>query len=181
MIYFSRRRQYLSWNIRSPSFLVRSRFIDQTLSRTAPSWARNPVRGLPQTLSSLRFRIRRLHSYCFTRNGLQVRLTFWTLIIHIHPLTGCFIWRSALFELCFIWFYFDLYLTIIVIICSDLLQNPTIVPLKVLRGHERFDDFGVLDVLFHPTQPWLFTSGADSTIRLYTWSYTAFNKQLHIW
>jgi len=51
---------------------------------------------------------------------------------------------------------------------NDLLQNPTIVPLKVLRGHERFDDFGVLDVLFHPTQPWLFTSGADSTIRLYT-------------
>jgi ribosome biogenesis protein ERB1 len=51
---------------------------------------------------------------------------------------------------------------------SDLLQNPTIVPLKVLRGHQRTDDFGVLDVLFHPTQPWLFTSGADATIRLYT-------------
>ena len=51
---------------------------------------------------------------------------------------------------------------------SDLLQNPTIVPLKMLRGHQRTDDFGLLDVLFHPTQPWLFTSGADATIRLYT-------------
>ena len=51
---------------------------------------------------------------------------------------------------------------------SDLLQNPTIVPLKMLRGHQRFDDFGILDIIFHPTQPWLFTSAADSTIRLYT-------------
>jgi ribosome biogenesis protein ERB1 len=53
-------------------------------------------------------------------------------------------------------------------IISDLLKNPTIVPLKKLRGHDKFDDFGVFDVLFHPTQPWLFTSGADATIRLYT-------------
>ncbi|EFX77685.1 hypothetical protein DAPPUDRAFT_305412 [Daphnia pulex] len=51
---------------------------------------------------------------------------------------------------------------------NDLLKNPTIVPLKKLRGHAKFDDFGVFDVLFHPTQPWLFTSGADATIRLYT-------------
>lgn len=28
---------------------------------------------------------------------------------------------------------------------------------------------GVLDCQFHPTQPWLFTAGADSTIRLFTW------------
>ena len=29
-------------------------------------------------------------------------------------------------------------------------------------GHE-----GVLDCVFHPTQPWLFTAGADSLIHLY--------------
>lgn len=51
---------------------------------------------------------------------------------------------------------------------SDLLQNPLIVPVKVLKGHAPARDLGVLDVLFHPTQPWLFSSGADATIRLFT-------------
>uniref|UniRef100_A0A8C5SVC6 Ribosome biogenesis protein BOP1 n=2 Tax=Laticauda laticaudata TaxID=8630 RepID=A0A8C5SVC6_LATLA len=60
-----------------------------------------------------------------------------------------------------------------VIVChgmvySDLLQNPLLVPVKVLRGHAPAHDLGVLDVLFHPTQPWLFSAGADSTIRLFT-------------
>ncbi|KAG9472872.1 hypothetical protein GDO78_016067 [Eleutherodactylus coqui] len=60
-----------------------------------------------------------------------------------------------------------------VIVChgmvyNDLLQNPLIVPVKVLRGHEITRDLGVLDVIFHPTQPWVFSSGADATIRLYT-------------
>ena len=51
---------------------------------------------------------------------------------------------------------------------SDLLQNPLLVPVKVLKGHVMTLDLGVLDVLFHPTQPWVFSSGADGTIRLYT-------------
>ncbi|XP_037330852.2 ribosome biogenesis protein bop1 [Pungitius pungitius] len=60
-----------------------------------------------------------------------------------------------------------------VIVChgtvySDLLQNPLIVPVKVLRGHVITHDLGVLDVTFHPTQPWIFSSGADGTIRLFT-------------
>ncbi|XP_018542119.1 ribosome biogenesis protein bop1 isoform X1 [Lates calcarifer] len=60
-----------------------------------------------------------------------------------------------------------------VIIChgtvyNDLLQNPLIVPVKVLRGHVITHDLGVLDVTFHPTQPWIFSSGADATIRLFT-------------
>ncbi|XP_033924121.1 ribosome biogenesis protein BOP1 [Melopsittacus undulatus] len=60
-----------------------------------------------------------------------------------------------------------------VIVChgmvyNDLLQNPLLVPVKVLKGHELTQDLGVLDVLFHPTQPWVFSSGADGTIRLYT-------------
>ncbi|XP_029448153.1 ribosome biogenesis protein BOP1 [Rhinatrema bivittatum] len=60
-----------------------------------------------------------------------------------------------------------------VIVChgmvySDLLQNPLIVPVKVLKGHDITHDLGVLDVTFHPTQPWLFSSGADSTIRLFS-------------
>ncbi|XP_061597715.1 ribosome biogenesis protein bop1 [Cololabis saira] len=60
-----------------------------------------------------------------------------------------------------------------VIVChgtvyNDLLQNPLIVPVKVLRGHAITHDLGVLDVTFHPTQPWIFSSGADATIRLFT-------------
>ncbi|XP_075996266.1 ribosome biogenesis protein bop1 isoform X1 [Genypterus blacodes] len=60
-----------------------------------------------------------------------------------------------------------------VIVChgtvyNDLLQNPLIVPVKVLKGHVLTHDLGVLDVTFHPTQPWIFSSGADATIRLFT-------------
>ena len=54
------------------------------------------------------------------------------------------------------------------VIFSDLLQNPLIVPVKVLRGHEKHKDLGVLCCIFHPTQPWLFSSAADNTIRLFT-------------
>lgn len=51
---------------------------------------------------------------------------------------------------------------------SDLLKNPLIVPLKRLQDHEPFNDFGILDVHFHPYQPWVFSAGADSTIKLYS-------------
>jgi len=50
---------------------------------------------------------------------------------------------------------------------TSLLQNPFIVPLKILRGHEIVDENGISDVVFHPHQPWLFSCGADKTIRLY--------------
>ncbi|ODM96933.1 Ribosome biogenesis protein BOP1 [Orchesella cincta] len=51
---------------------------------------------------------------------------------------------------------------------NDLLQNPLIVPVKKLRGHDKFSDFGILSIMFHNMQPWVFSSGADKTIRLYT-------------
>ncbi|XP_062043855.1 ribosome biogenesis protein BOP1 isoform X1 [Lepus europaeus] len=60
-----------------------------------------------------------------------------------------------------------------VIVChgmvyNDLLQNPLLVPVKVLKGHALSRDLGVLDVAFHPTQPWVFSAGADGTVRLFT-------------
>lgn len=60
-----------------------------------------------------------------------------------------------------------------VIVChgmvyNDLLQNPLIVPLKRMEHHEKNHELGIFDVLFHTTQPWLFSSGSDNTIRLYT-------------
>ncbi|XP_043695545.1 ribosome biogenesis protein BOP1 homolog [Telopea speciosissima] len=50
---------------------------------------------------------------------------------------------------------------------SDLNQNPLIVPLEILRGHSSTNGRGVLDCKFHPRQPWLFTAGSDSVIKLY--------------
>lgn len=50
---------------------------------------------------------------------------------------------------------------------SDLNQNPLIVPLEILRGHTSTNGRGVVDCKFHPRQPWLFTAGADSVIKLY--------------
>lgn len=50
---------------------------------------------------------------------------------------------------------------------NDLAQNPLIVPVKILQGHKETDGLGVLDCQFHPTQPWLLTSGADGTVRLF--------------
>ena len=51
---------------------------------------------------------------------------------------------------------------------SDLLSNALIVPLKILKGHTIQDHLGVMDVAFHPTQPWVFSAGADGRIHLYT-------------
>lgn len=51
---------------------------------------------------------------------------------------------------------------------ADLLTNPLIVPVKILRGgHTVTASEGVADCAFHPTQPWIFTAGADSKILLY--------------
>ncbi|KAF9939978.1 Ribosome biogenesis protein erb1 [Mortierella alpina] len=52
---------------------------------------------------------------------------------------------------------------------NDLLQNPLIVPVKILKNaHERIDALGALCVEWHPTQPWLLSSGADHTIKLFS-------------
>lgn len=50
---------------------------------------------------------------------------------------------------------------------NDLMQNPLIVPLKRFEDHKSCNDFGVFDVRFHPLQPWVFSAGADGTIKLY--------------
>ena len=51
---------------------------------------------------------------------------------------------------------------------NDLLQNPLIVPVKFLKGHTKYDDFGVMSVAWHPTQPWLFSAGSDGYLKLWT-------------
>ena len=58
----------------------------------------------------------------------------------------------------------------VVDVCSDLTQNPLIVPVKILRCHSSTlrNDVGVLDCEFHPTQPWILTCGVDNTLKLFT-------------
>jgi ribosome biogenesis protein ERB1 len=50
---------------------------------------------------------------------------------------------------------------------SDQLENPTIVPVKVLKGHKVINKLGVLDVDWHPREPWCVSAGADGTVRLW--------------
>ncbi|KAJ7068090.1 NUC169 domain-containing protein [Mycena amicta] len=46
---------------------------------------------------------------------------------------------------------------------NDLMTDPLIVPLKILRGHAIKDGLGVLEVKWCPRQPWLVSAGADGT------------------
>lgn len=51
---------------------------------------------------------------------------------------------------------------------TDFLQNALILPLKVLKGHTVREGEGVKDIKFHPTQPWIFSAGADGKVSLWT-------------
>lgn len=53
-------------------------------------------------------------------------------------------------------------------VVSDLMENATIVPLKVLRGHTVKRELGVMDLDWHPREPWCVSAGADGTCRLWT-------------
>ncbi|GJD10330.1 Ribosome biogenesis protein bop1-A [Galdieria sulphuraria] len=50
---------------------------------------------------------------------------------------------------------------------EDLLQNPLIVPLKVLKLPHNSKGTGVWSICWHPQLPWLFVSGIDEYVRLY--------------
>ncbi|KAK7207699.1 NUC169 domain-containing protein [Myxozyma melibiosi] len=51
---------------------------------------------------------------------------------------------------------------------DDLLKNPLLVPLKVLKGHAVIQSLGVLKVEWHPKEAWLFSAGADGTAKMWT-------------
>lgn len=51
---------------------------------------------------------------------------------------------------------------------DDLMTNPLLVPLKKLTGHKVVNSIGVLDLIWHPKEAWLFSAGADGTARLWT-------------
>lgn len=51
---------------------------------------------------------------------------------------------------------------------DDLSRNPLIVPVKKITAHDVVGGRGVLDGQFHPTQPWIATSGADGLCALFS-------------
>lgn len=53
-------------------------------------------------------------------------------------------------------------------VVGDSLENATVVPLKVLRGHRVVRELGVLEVEWHPREAWCVSAGADGTMRLWT-------------
>jgi ribosome biogenesis protein ERB1 len=53
-------------------------------------------------------------------------------------------------------------------VVGDAMENATVVPLKVLRGHRVVKDLGVLDLVWHPREAWCVSAGADGSLRLWT-------------
>jgi ribosome biogenesis protein ERB1 len=52
---------------------------------------------------------------------------------------------------------------------DDLNKNALIVPLKKLeRYHDITNSLGILDIAWHPRLPWLFTSGADGQLHMFS-------------
>jgi ribosome biogenesis protein ERB1 len=52
-------------------------------------------------------------------------------------------------------------------VVSDLLENATIVPLKVLKGHDVVGGLGVLELDWCRNEAWVVSCGADGTARLW--------------
>lgn len=51
---------------------------------------------------------------------------------------------------------------------NDFVTNPVLVPVKILRAHAvSKEGLGALDCIWHPTQPWIFTGGADGAMSLW--------------
>ncbi|RWA08331.1 hypothetical protein EKO27_g6784 [Xylaria grammica] len=53
-------------------------------------------------------------------------------------------------------------------VVNDLMEGPTITPVKMLSGHRVVNRLGVTDVAWHPHHPWIASAGADGTCRLWT-------------
>ncbi|KAI4100543.1 MAG: hypothetical protein L6R37_005410 [Teloschistes peruensis] len=52
-------------------------------------------------------------------------------------------------------------------VVGDLMENATIVPVTLLRGHGVRRELGVMDLDWHPREAWCVSAGADGTCRLW--------------
>ncbi|TFK27080.1 ribosome biogenesis protein ERB1 [Coprinopsis marcescibilis] len=50
---------------------------------------------------------------------------------------------------------------------NDLMTDPLIVPLKILRGHQITDGLGTLQLRWSPKHPWLASAAADGTVAVW--------------
>lgn len=52
---------------------------------------------------------------------------------------------------------------------NDLLSDALVVPVKVLRAHEtqKSSGLGTMGCVWHPTQPWLVTTGSDGMVKMW--------------
>jgi len=50
---------------------------------------------------------------------------------------------------------------------KDYMTDPLILPVTILQAANIVDGIGVLDCIFHPTQPWIFASGMDGKVKLF--------------
>lgn len=108
----------------------------------------------------------------FLSNLYTSSALFLLYIVHIGYLNHCTITKCILLPLKGLFTLVNKNWINVCIFSSDLLKNPLIVPVKILKGHAISHDLGVLDCVFHPSQPWVFSCGADTTIRLFTWLFT---------
>jgi len=51
---------------------------------------------------------------------------------------------------------------------DDLITDPLIVPVKILKHSPSGEQVSATGCVFHPTEPWIFSSGADGAVRLFT-------------
>lgn len=58
---------------------------------------------------------------------------------------------------------------------TEIITDPVILPLKVLKGHVSTNVDGVKAIKFHPKQPWIFSIGHDNKVFLWGWSLLYLN------
>ena len=47
------------------------------------------------------------------------------------------------------------------------MTEPLVLPVKIIQANDVIEGVGVLDCSFHPTEPWIFTSGMDKKVKLF--------------
>jgi ribosome biogenesis protein ERB1 len=47
-------------------------------------------------------------------------------------------------------------------------QPPFILPLKILKTGKKSQDNAIVDIQFHPQQPWIFSAHASGVVYLWT-------------
>jgi hypothetical protein len=101
---------------------------------------------------------------CTTSTTRQVASARAPLVVDSTRVAGCWVCEHGVRR--------SVYVCVRVCVCANVSsrvsQDPLLVPVKILKAHKvTKDDLGALDCVFHPTQPWVFTAGADGVVSLF--------------